>query len=95
MKCTQTWVKNGTRCGEGGGIGLAWCYRKHKTATALHTDNLSQGFNVDCCNTINTNIKRDLITFSHLTINESHKWPKIQILVNDFEGKQIVVGTQM
>jgi len=80
----------------GGGDWLIWGDRKHKTSTALHTENLSREFNVYWCNITNTKIKRNLRTFSQIcTINESHNLPKIQILFYDFEGEQtIVVGTQ-
>ena len=81
--------------GREGGNWLAWGDRKHKTATALHTDNLSREFNVDWCNTTNTKIKRDLRTFSRsFTFNEWHNWPKIRILVDDIEGEQDILGNQ-
>lgn len=83
--------------GRAGGRGnwLSWSDRKHKTATALHTENLPREFNVDWCNITNTKIKRDLRTFSQsCTIIESHNLPKIQILVYNFEGEQTIVGTQ-
>lgn len=90
----QTNVGKKTRQVGVGGKWLVWGDRKHKTATALHTENLSREFNVDWCNITDTKIERDLRTFSQsCTINESQNLPKIQILVYDFEGEQIIVGT--
>lgn len=78
--------------GVGVEIWLIWGDRKHKTAIALHTENLPREFNVNWCNITNTKIKRDLRTFSQsCIINETHN---LQILVYDFEGEQTIVGTQ-
>jgi hypothetical protein len=87
------WVKNQTSRGEGDW--LIWGDRKHTASTALHIDNLSREFNVEWCNITNTKIKRDLRTFSQsCTIHESHNFPKIQILVYDFEWEQTIVWSR-